>query len=157
MLSRIVGSWTKILQVRGLRQKGYLCQPAALAFWDSGVFSLPWKLLIMPPATICRCSLCARCYAGCFICCILFNIYIIILESNSFYLHPTCKNRNLEKVTPLKSQAGLGFDLRLVWLQGLSLNCHIALCSRGDVSWNKALCGERRWWNIAICTHLLEI
>lgn len=45
---------------------------------------------------------------------VLFNMYIVISETNSFDLDLICENGNLERVTSSRSRAELGFDLRLV-------------------------------------------
>ena len=81
----------------GPRQKGHLLSKSCPGFLGLQRF-LPF--LETPNhvnSSICRCS-CARHWAGCFTHIILLNIYIIILESNSFNLHLSYEKGNFWRV-----------------------------------------------------------
>lgn len=81
---RIVRSWTEMLQRRGTKTGRPPLVSQLLRLLETQG-SLPFlETTPMSIAAICRCSLCARHGAACFMHSLLFNIYIIRLESSRF-------------------------------------------------------------------------
>lgn len=110
---RIVRSWTEILQWRGTKAGRPLLVSQLPQLSETQGFLPFLETTPKSIAAICRHSLCARHGAACFTHILLFNIYIIRLESNQFlFFHLTRENDYLERVTSPRSPAELGFDLR---------------------------------------------